>query len=93
MNAPAIEVVANIDVSVHQTTQEIRTALARQAAGAVQWVKTIEYFKSIGVTHIVECGPGRVLAGLIKRIDSSLQVRNINSAESLQSVFEEFNNF
>lgn len=93
MNAPAIDVVANIDVSVHQTPQEIRTALARQAAGAVQWVKTIEYFKSIGVTHIVECGPGRVLAGLIKRIDSSLQVRNINSAESLQSVFEEFNNF
>ena len=93
MQAPTIDVVANIDVSIHHTPQEIRTALAQQAAGAVQWVKTIEYFKSIGVTHIVECGPGRVLAGLIKRIDLTIQVRNINSAESLQAVYDELKSF
>ena len=45
----------------------------------------------MGVTHIVECGPGRVLAGLIKRIDSSIVVKNINSQDSLVAVLEEIN--
>lgn len=91
MNAPQIDVVANVDVKVHTEKEAIIDALAAQAAGAVQWVKTIEAFKAMGVTHIVECGPGRVLAGLIKRIDSSMVVKNINSQESLVAVFEEIN--
>lgn len=91
MNAPQIDVVANVDVKVHTEKEAIIDALAAQAAGAVQWVKTIEAFKAMGVTHIVECGPGRVLAGLIKRIDSSIVVKNINSQESLVAVLEEIN--
>lgn len=89
MTKPAVDVIANIDVAVHAETDAIIEALAQQAAGAVQWVKTIESFKAQGVTHVVECGPGRVLAGLIKRIDSSIVVMNINSEESLQSVLAE----
>lgn len=89
MKAPAVDVIANVDVTVHPQTEDIIDALAAQAAGAVQWVKTIEAMKTMGVTHIVECGPGRVLAGLVKRIDASIVVKNINSQETLESVLEE----
>lgn len=89
MKAPAVGVIANVDVTVHHQTEDIIDALAAQAAGAVQWVETIEAMKAMGVTHIVECGPGRVLAGLVKRIDSSIVVKNINSQETLESVLEE----
>lgn len=89
MSAPTVDVVANIDVTVHGEKDAIVDALAKQAAGAVQWVKTIEFFKAQGVTHVVECGPGRVLAGLIKRIDPSIVVMNVNSEESLKSVLEQ----
>lgn len=89
MKAPAVDVIANVDVTVHHQPEDIIDALAAQAAGAVQWVKTIEAMKAMGVTHIVECGPGRVLAGLVKRIDASIVVKNINSQETLESVLEE----
>lgn len=89
MSIPTVDVVANIDVTVHGEKDAIVNALAQQAAGAVQWVKTIEFFKAQGVTHVVECGPGRVLAGLIKRIDPSIVVMNVNSEESLKSVLEQ----
>ena len=89
MKAPEVDVIANVDVTVHHQPEDIIDALAAQAAGAVQWVKTIEAMKAMGVTHIVECGPGRVLAGLVKRIDSSIVVKNINSQETLESVLEE----
>ena len=89
MHAACVPVVANFDVQVHDSAEAIAQALADQAAGAVQWVKTIRKFEQDGVTHIIECGPGRVLAGLIKRITSNIQVRNINSEESLKAVFEE----
>lgn len=91
MKAPQIDVIANVDVKVHHDKDAIVAALAAQAAGAVQWVKTIQAFKEMGVTHIVECGPGRVLAGLVKRIDSSIVVKNINSQDSLVAVLEEIN--
>lgn len=89
MKAPEVDVIANVDVTIHPQPEDIIDALAAQAAGAVQWVKTIETMKTMGVTHIVECGPGRVLAGLVKRIDASIVVKNINSQETLESVLEE----
>lgn len=91
MKAPEVDVIANVDVQNHKDKEAIIEALAAQAAGAVQWVKTVQAFKEMGVTHVVECGPGRVLAGLIKRIDGSIVVKNINSQESLAAVFEEIN--
>jgi len=71
--APAIPVIHNVDVQERPTAEGIRSALAQQAASPVRWVETIQAFAARGVTHIVECGPGRVLAGLNKRIDRNLK--------------------
>lgn len=88
MNAPAIPVIHNVDVETHADVAEIRTALARQAASAVQWVKTIERMKAEGVTHVVECGPGKVLTGMIRRIAPELATFNITDADSLAATLE-----
>ena len=65
---PRIPVVNNIDVASEAEPDRIREALARQAAGPVRWAEIIRSMAGAGVTHVVECGPGRVLAGLTKRI-------------------------
>lgn len=69
---PAIPVVHNVDVQTHATADEIRAALARQAASPVRWTQTIQWLAQRGVTHVVECGPGKVLTGLARRIDERL---------------------
>jgi [acyl-carrier-protein] S-malonyltransferase len=70
--APVIPVLHNVDVASHAAPDAIRAALARQAASPVRWSDTIRAFAAQGVTHIIECGPGKVLAGLVRRIDASL---------------------
>ncbi len=70
--APEIPVVNNVDVAVQQDADAIRDALYRQAFGPVRWVECVQALKGRGVTHIIECGPGKVLAGLTKRIDPEL---------------------
>ena len=70
--APQIPVVNNVDVAVQQDADAIRDALYRQAFGPVRWVECVHALKGRGVTHIIECGPGKVLAGLTKRIDPEL---------------------
>lgn len=70
--APQIPVLNNVDVAVQQDADAIRDALYRQAFGPVRWVECVQALKGRGVTHIVECGPGKVLAGLTKRIDPEL---------------------
>ena len=64
---PSIPVVHNVDLSVSQTPAAIRHALARQAASPVLWVDTMRKFADDGITHVVECGPGKVLSGMVKR--------------------------
>ncbi|MEO8144086.1 MAG: ACP S-malonyltransferase [Betaproteobacteria bacterium] len=71
--APAIPVINNVDVKAETGAAPIKDALVRQAASPVRWVEIIRQMAAGGVTHIVECGPGRVLAGLVKRIDPTLQ--------------------
>ncbi len=71
--APAIPVLHNVDVAEKPTADAIRGALAQQAASPVRWVETIQAFAARGVTHVVECGPGRVLTGLNKRIVRELK--------------------
>ena len=66
--APAIPVLHNADVECAPTPEAIRVALTKQAASPVRWVETIERLAREDVTHIAECGPGKVLAGLNKRI-------------------------
>ena len=70
--APQIPVVNNVDVAVVPDADAIRDALYRQAFGAVRWVECVQALKARGVTYIVECGPGKVLAGMTKRIDAEL---------------------
>lgn len=83
--APAIDVIANVDVAVHHEPQDIRDILSRQAASPVQWVKTIQKMAADGVTHIVECGPGKVLTGMIRRIAPEIKIYNIYDAQTLAS--------
>ena len=69
---PRIPVVNNIDVAVETDADRIRDALYRQAFGPVRWVSCVQAIQARGVTTLVECGPGKVLAGLAKRIDAGL---------------------
>lgn len=69
---PQIPVINNIDVAVRTDTTQIRDALYRQAFGPVRWVECVQALKARGITHVVEAGPGKVLAGLTKRIDPEL---------------------
>ena len=72
LQAPQIPVVNNIDVATPQSPADIRDALYRQAFGPVRWVEVLAALKAHGATHIVECGPGKVLAGMVKRSDPEL---------------------
>lgn len=69
---PRIPVVNNIDVAVEADADRIRSALYRQAFGPVRWVECVNAIKARGVEAVVECGPGKVLAGMVKRIDPDL---------------------
>ncbi len=80
---PQIPVVNNIDVAMVSEPAEIKHALARQAAGPVRWVESIQAIAHAGMTHIVECGPGKVLTGLTKRIDSTLVSAALGDTASL----------
>ncbi len=72
MSAPAIAVVNNIDVAVETEPQRIRDALVRQAWGPVRWVEVIQALQARGATHVVECGPGKVLSRMVARIAPEL---------------------
>ena len=72
LGAPQIPVVNNIDVAVQSDADRIRDALYRQAFGPVRWVECVQAIKARGVSHLVECGPGKVLAGMCKRIAPEL---------------------
>jgi [acyl-carrier-protein] S-malonyltransferase len=80
---PAIPVLHNVDVALHPEADAIRTALARQAASPVRWAQTIRSFAAAGVTHVVECGPGKVLANLVARIDDRLEALALTSGSML----------
>jgi [acyl-carrier-protein] S-malonyltransferase len=67
--APSIAVVNNIDATVETDPAAIRDALYRQAFGPVRWVEVVQALRARGLTHILECGPGKVLSGLVKRVD------------------------
>jgi [acyl-carrier-protein] S-malonyltransferase len=78
-----VPVLHNVDVQVARSPAALRTALATQAASPVRWSETIEAFAAQGITHVAECGPGRVLSGLVKRIAPELEALPLNDAEAI----------
>jgi [acyl-carrier-protein] S-malonyltransferase len=84
--APQIPVVNNIDVAVQTDADAIRDALYRQAFGPVRWVECVAALKARGVSTLVECGPGKVLSGMVKRIDAELQSAALYDPATLAEV-------
>ena len=84
LSAPRIPVVNNVDVATESDPQRIKEALARQACNPVRWVEVVRRIASHGIAHVAECGPGKVLAGMTKRIDGALQSHALADAQSLQ---------
>ncbi|MDE2504416.1 MAG: ACP S-malonyltransferase [Burkholderiales bacterium] len=86
--APRIPVVNNVDVAVATDADAIRDALYRQAYGPVRWVEVTQALRARGLTHVYECGPGKVLSGLVKRIDPTLETLCIQDPASLKQALE-----
>lgn len=86
--APQIALVNNIDVAVEMDPDRIRDALYRQAFGPVRWVECVQALKARGLSTLVECGPGKVLAGMVKRIDADMTGLALFDLPSLQSTQE-----
>lgn len=84
--APRIPVVNNIDVQVVSEPDGIRDALYRQAFGPVRWTDTVPALRARGVTHVVECGPGKVLTGMVKRIDGEVATASLFDPATLADV-------
>ena len=85
VGAPQFAVVNNVDVAIESDGARIKDALVRQAAAPVRWVETIRKMIEMGATHIVECGPGRVLAGMTRRIAPQVQSLTLHDRASLEA--------
>ncbi len=86
--APRIPLVNNVDVAVVTEPDALRDALVRQACGPVRWVECVRALAARGATRFVECGPGKALAGMIKRIDEAAQVDNLSDLASVAALKE-----
>jgi [acyl-carrier-protein] S-malonyltransferase len=85
-SAPQITLINNVDVAVLSDPASIKDALVRQAASPVRWVETMQKVAAEGITQVVECGPGKVLMGLTKRVDATLVGDAITDQASLERV-------
>jgi len=83
---PQIALINNIDVAVEMDADRIRDALYRQAFGPVRWVECVQAIKARGLSTLVECGPGKVLAGMVKRIDAEMTGAALFDPASLEEV-------
>ena len=86
--APSIPVISNVDVVPYETVEQIRDGLRRQLHSPVRWAETIEFMIEDGITKVVECGPGKVLAGLNRRIDRGLSSKCLDSPAALAAALE-----
>ena len=87
-STPQIALINNVDVAIINDPQAIKDALVRQAASPVRWVETVQKIAGEGISHVVECGPGKVLAGLTKRINDGLISEAIVDQASLDKLLE-----
>jgi [acyl-carrier-protein] S-malonyltransferase len=84
VRSPSVPVINNVDVAVESDPQRVKDALARQAAGPVRWTQIIQAMSERGITHVVECGPGKVLSALTRRIAPGLQSLSVSDPDSLR---------
>ena len=84
LQSPRIPILHNVDVKPHSDTASIKEILVQQLVSPIQWVDTIRAFATAGITHVVECGPGKILAGLNKRIDQNLQQLSLTDSEAIK---------
>ena len=89
-NLPALPVIQNVDAKAHDNVDAIRDALVRQLYLPVQWSGCVQALATRGVGRIAECGPGKVLAGLVKRIDKSLDARALGTPAEFAGAIEEW---
>lgn len=85
---PRISLVNNVDVAIEQEPSRIIDALVRQASSPVRWVEVVQRLKSIGVDQVIEFGPGKVLTGLIPRIDKSIKALAVQDPASLEAALQ-----
>ena len=86
INPSSIPVLSNVDALPHADAGQIRANLSLQITNSVQWVKCVEYIVSQGVTNFIEIGPGKVLKGLIRRINPALNVSNIEKLQDIDAL-------
>ncbi|RPH66763.1 MAG: [acyl-carrier-protein] S-malonyltransferase [Burkholderiales bacterium] len=89
LRTPLVPLVNNVDVAIETDPARIRDALVRQAYGPVRWVEVVQRLKSLGVTGVIEFGPGKVLSGLVSRIDRTLRVAAVYDPVSLEAALDE----
>ena len=80
--------VNNVDVAIESSAQAIKTALIKQLYSPVRWTETIQYLAQNGVEQVIEAGPGKVLQGLLKRIDKTISCQSVNDSASLTKALE-----
>jgi len=85
---PALPVVQNVDAQVHDSIEGIGEALVRQLYLPVRWTDCVQALASSGITRVAECGPGKVLTGLVKRIDKSIDGRSLSTPADFQGALE-----
>ncbi|HSR65592.1 MAG TPA: malonyl CoA-acyl carrier protein transacylase, partial [Xanthomonadaceae bacterium] len=91
-NSPSLPVVQNVDAQVHDGVASIRDALVRQLYLPVQWTSCVQALAARGATRVGECGPGKVLAGLVKRIDKGLDARALGTVADFDAARNDWSN-
>lgn len=89
--SPQFNVISNVDLSIYQSPEQIRQLLKQQLYSPVRWVETIQLMKDNGVEQVIESGPGKVLTGLVKRIDKTIKGHAVNDPSSLKKALSHFN--
>ena len=90
--APSVPVISNVTAEPHGDPESIRELMVKQVTSSVQWVDTIEWFTKNDVSGVVEVGPGKILSGLVKRIDSGMSLANVADVASLDATVEALSN-
>ncbi|WP_371189201.1 ACP S-malonyltransferase [Thalassotalea maritima] len=87
-NTPTVDVINNVDVTIAANADAIKDALVRQLYSPVRWTETVEKMAAMGVDTVIEMGPGKVLQGLVKRINKQVACSSVNTAETLATALE-----